>query len=50
MEKKQKYVIGVDGGGTKTLAALADLKGKILAKAKSGSSHPRYLGLKRGNG
>lgn len=47
MEKgKQKYVIGVDGGGTKTVAALADLKGRILARAKTGSSSPRNIGLK----
>lgn len=47
MKENQKYVIGVDGGGTKTIAVLADLRGRILAKAKTGSSHPRNLGLKR---
>jgi len=32
MIKNQKqYVIGVDGGGAKTEAVLANLKGKILA-------------------
>jgi tRNA threonylcarbamoyl adenosine modification protein (Sua5/YciO/YrdC/YwlC family) len=41
----QEYVIGVDGGGAKTTAILADLNGKILAKAKTGSSHPRNLGI-----
>ena len=49
MEKKQKiegYIIGVDGGGTKTVAALADLEGKILKVAKSGSSSPRNIGTK----
>ena len=44
MEKK--YVIGVDGGGTKTVAALANLEGKILAFGKSGSSNVRKVGLK----
>ncbi len=44
--KNQKYVIGVDGGGTKTIAALADLNGKILKIAKSGSSNPRNVGVK----
>ncbi|MDP2864330.1 MAG: BadF/BadG/BcrA/BcrD ATPase family protein [bacterium] len=44
MEKK--YVIGVDGGGTKTVAALANLEGKILAFGKSGSSNVRNVGLK----
>jgi tRNA threonylcarbamoyl adenosine modification protein (Sua5/YciO/YrdC/YwlC family) len=42
-----EYVIGVDGGGAKTTALLADLQGKILARAKTGSSHPRYLGIKK---
>lgn len=47
-EKNSKeYVIGVDGGGSKTTAVLADLKGKILAFAKTGSSHPRNLGIKK---
>ena len=53
----KEYVIGVDGGGTKTMAALANLdglqpahrppKGPLILKiGKSGSSHPRNLGLK----
>jgi N-acetylglucosamine kinase-like BadF-type ATPase len=45
--EKNTYVIGIDGGGTKTLAALANLKGKILKIGKGPSSHPRNLGLKR---
>lgn len=44
--RDKKYVIGVDGGGTKTVAALADLNGKILSIAKSGSSNPRNVGIK----
>lgn len=44
--ENQKYVIGVDGGGAKTVSVLADLKGKILARAKTGSSSPRNVGLK----
>jgi len=44
--KNHDYVIGVDGGGTKTVAALADLKSKIFKKAKSGSSNPRNVGIK----
>jgi len=38
------FVVGVDGGGTKTDAALADLKGRILKKAKTGPSKPRNVG------
>jgi N-acetylglucosamine kinase-like BadF-type ATPase len=47
MEKEIQYVIGVDGGGTKTVAALSDLNGKILKISKSSSSHPRNLGLEK---
>lgn len=43
--RKNKYVIGVDGGGTKTVAALADLKGKILKTCKTGPSSPRNVGI-----
>lgn len=45
--KNQKYVIGVDGGGTKTLAALADLEGEILKVTKSGPASPRNIGIKK---
>jgi len=45
--KEKKYIIGVDGGGSKTTAVLADLNGKILKKAKEGSSHPRNIGVDR---
>lgn len=41
------YVIGVDGGGTETIAALANPKGKILKTGKSGSSSPRNVGIER---
>lgn len=43
----KNYVLGLDGGGAKTTALLADLTGKIIAQAKTGSSHPRNLGLSR---
>jgi len=42
-----EYVVGVDGGGTKTIVALANLDGKILKIWKANSSHPRNLGLKK---
>ncbi|MBU0476798.1 hypothetical protein KKB68_02210 [Patescibacteria group bacterium] len=45
MKRNQgKYVIGVDGGGTKTIVALADLGGNILDKAEYGPSNPRKVG------
>jgi len=46
-EEKQGFVIGVDGGGTKTVAVLSNLEGKILKLVKTGSSHPRNLGFKK---
>ena len=42
----QGYVIGVDGGGSKTVAVLANLRGRILARHQVGSSHPRNIGIK----
>jgi len=45
--KKNEYVIGIDGGATKTVAALANLKGKIKKIAKSGSSNARKIGIKK---
>ena len=44
-KENQKYLIGVDGGGTKTIAALADLKGKILRLVKTGPSSFIKVGL-----
>ena len=40
-----KYVIGVDGGGTKTTVALADESGEILSVEKGGPSNIRNVGL-----
>jgi len=45
--KTQQYVIGIDGGGTKTEFALADSKGKILNLVKGNSSNPRNIGVKK---
>ena len=41
------YVIGVDGGGTKTELVLANLNGKILKIAKSGPANLRNVGIKK---
>jgi len=43
--ENQEYIIGVDGGGTDTIAVLADLDGKILKRAKTGSSNLRNVGF-----
>ena len=42
---KQGYVIGVDGGGTRTTVVLADLNGKVLNTAEAGPASPRNLGV-----
>ncbi len=39
------FVIGVDGGGTKTAVALADMDGKIVARALAGIANPRNVGI-----
>ncbi len=39
-----KYVIGVDGGGTKTEAILVDRSGTIIAKIRGGSTNYQALG------
>jgi len=44
-KENQNYVIGVDGGGTKTISALADLNLKILKIAKTGPSNLRNVGI-----
>lgn len=43
--KKEDIVIGIDGGGTKTLGILADLDGKILARASGGTSNLQVVGV-----
>jgi N-acetylglucosamine kinase-like BadF-type ATPase len=45
MEKE--FVIGVDGGGTKTTAALSNLKGKILKEIEIDSTNPNKIGFER---
>ena len=39
------YILGVDGGGTKTLALLGDLDGNVLARGMSGSSNTNAVGF-----
>ncbi len=42
-----KYVLGFDGGGTKTECVLMDQAGKILARGRSGPSNPFRIGVER---
>lgn len=39
----QNFVIGIDGGGTKTIIALADIKGKIKKQVVLGPSNPNKV-------
>jgi N-acetylglucosamine kinase-like BadF-type ATPase len=41
------YLIGVDGGGTKTESVVGDLDGMVLGRGFSGPSNPRNSGIKR---
>ncbi len=47
MKEKNYYVIGLDGGGSKIVAALADLRGKIIKKTRTGSASPRNVGFEK---
>ena len=40
-----KYIIGIDGGGTKTECAIADLSGKILYRTFGKSSNFLTIGI-----
>ena len=44
---KKNIYLGVDGGGTKTQAALIDLDGKVLANGEAGGSNPAVFGIKK---
>jgi N-acetylglucosamine kinase-like BadF-type ATPase len=39
------YVLGIDGGGTKTLGLVADLYGRVLGRGVEGSSNPQVVGF-----
>ncbi len=45
MSPKKQYVIGIDGGGTKTAALLADMNGAVLAEATGGPSNFQMIGV-----
>jgi N-acetylglucosamine kinase-like BadF-type ATPase len=42
-----RYVLGIDGGGTKTECFLMDEHGNILARTQAGASNPGRIGLER---
>lgn len=45
--KPKKYVIGMDGGGTKTHAVIADGSGEILAEHVGGPSNFQIIGVEK---
>jgi N-acetylglucosamine kinase len=45
--KLSQFVIGIDGGGTKTVAIIADLKGNILAQHNAGPSNFQIMGIEK---
>jgi N-acetylglucosamine kinase-like BadF-type ATPase len=46
MAKKQ-FVIGMDGGATKTAAMLSDLSGNVIAEDTGGPSNPQVVGFEK---
>jgi N-acetylglucosamine kinase-like BadF-type ATPase len=41
-----KYLLGIDGGGSKTHACIVDLDGNILATAANGGANWERIGVK----
>ncbi|AIF44218.1 N-acetylglucosamine kinase [Virgibacillus sp. SK37] len=41
------YMIGIDGGGTKTEALLADRKGNVIARALAGPTNPNLITVEK---
>lgn len=39
------YVLGLDGGGSKTTVQIADTDGKVLIQNKSGSCNYKSVGI-----
>lgn len=44
--KPERFVIGVDGGGTRTRAVVADLTGRVLGRGAAGPSNLQAVGPK----
>ena len=45
--KLSEFVVGIDGGGTKTAAIIADFKGTILAEHVAGPSNFQMIGIEK---
>lgn len=42
-----KYILAVDGGGSKTIVQIADIKGKVVNQTVSGSSSYKSVGMSK---
>ncbi len=42
---RKTYVLGVDGGGTKTLAMVGDINGHVLAQKETTGTNPNLIGI-----
>jgi N-acetylglucosamine kinase-like BadF-type ATPase len=40
-----EYILGVDGGGTKTTVLITDIKGNHISESESGSSNYKSVGI-----
>jgi N-acetylglucosamine kinase-like BadF-type ATPase len=45
MTENATYVLGLDGGGTKTTAQLSDLQGTVVAESQGGASNFQIIGI-----
>ncbi|MDR7865893.1 MAG: BadF/BadG/BcrA/BcrD ATPase family protein [Sporomusaceae bacterium] len=43
--ERMRWLIGIDGGGTKTVACAADLSGRLLARTETGAANYHIIGL-----
>ena len=41
------YILGVDGGGSKTTVQIADIEGRVISQSVSGSSNYKSVGINR---
>lgn len=45
--RAEKLILGIDGGGTKTVFVLTTLEGKVLMRLTKGASNPNDIGLQK---
>ncbi|MBC7333094.1 MAG: hypothetical protein H5T85_01295 [Actinobacteria bacterium] len=45
IKKLEGFVLGVDGGGTKTTIQIADINGKLISEVESGPANYKSVGI-----